>query len=249
MPSGTYKRKRSADAHMLMVQRYPSSRATGGGNKKRKTSGSFRPGYNRTSGFYGRFSGRGELKFHDLTFNDPVISTQAVVPTVNIITQGTGESQRIGRKVSLKSFWWKGYLDFPPPDPPAPLVVPPEGEIVRFIVFIDKQANGAGASTSDLLQETNTNGFRNLANKDRFIFLYDKRHTLQRPYQAGGPNLFYTENQQRQFDIYKKLNLPIEFSGTNGSLNEIRSNNIGIAVFSRGHGARLLSSIRLRYSD
>ena len=46
--------------------------------------------------------------------------------------------------------------------------------LVRIIVYLDRQCNGAAAGVTDLLESASYLSFRNLANQSRFKFLYDK---------------------------------------------------------------------------
>ncbi len=98
MPPLPLKRKRegfSGNAIML--------RAARPNYKRRRT---FVPGQNRTSGFYGRFAkGSGELKFIDLDVNDVVVAQGGTIQTsgtINVISQGTTESERIRRKCTIR---------------------------------------------------------------------------------------------------------------------------------------------------
>ena len=101
-------------------------RATGIRSRKRARRGG-RPGFMFTApriytpasvGYYGRYKAVGlpeEKKFFDgeLT-STAVLSAGAIItPSMNLITTGTGESNRIGRKCKVVSLHIKGRLILP----------------------------------------------------------------------------------------------------------------------------------------
>jgi len=212
-------------------------------------------GYYRRSGFYGRFAGAGatansgpELKFIDSSIDDAVIASGGVIfPGVNLIAQGVGPSERIGRKCVLKSVMWRGDLSLPEMDAQ---VTPNNGEIIRLMVLIDKQANGAVTTPTTILANATIEDYMNLVNKDRFQVLYDKRHTLNYAGLASdGAGVVSSGQVLRWFKMSKKLNLPIEFSGATGAVTEIRSNNLVFCAFTIGTLAGIASRVRVRFSD
>ncbi len=209
----------------------------------------FVPGRDRQAGFYGRYSGRNaELKFHDVDLDDAVVGTGGTVtPTVNIIVQGITESQRIGRKCTLRAYQWRYVLTLPEQDA---VVTPETGDSIRIIVFIDKQANGATAAVLDILETASILSFRNLSNSGRFSFLCDKLHNINFAGLASdGAGVVSQALVNHEYTFYSKLELPIEFSGTTGAIGEIRSNNIGVLLLSQQGRVTFNSKIRLRFSD
>ncbi len=212
----------------------------------------FVPGVDRIGGYYGRYSGirsAGELKFHDTTLVDAVVAAAGgILNSVNLIPQGVTEVQRIGRKCTLKSFWWRYELSLPEQDAQT---TPESGDSVRMIVYQDKQTNGATAVLADILEATvSIQSFRNLANQGRFIILCDKIHSINYAGLASdGAGVVSQAAVSREYTLYKKLNVPIEFDSTTGAITEIRSNNIGILLISTNGVVGFNSKIRLRFSD
>ncbi len=215
-----------------------------------KRSRTFRAGVDRTGGFYGRYSGSrgGELKFHDVSLDDLVVSnTGTITNSVNLIGQGVTESERVGRKCTIKSFNWKYIVSIPTQDAVA---TPFPSEVFRIILFIDKQCNGATAVVLDILETAVLTSFRNLANTQRFVILYDKIHNVQQQTLASdGAGVVSSSAIQYMYNVYRKLNLPIEFSSTTGAITEIRSNNIGVLLISANNVGKFDSEVRLRFSD
>ncbi len=245
----SYKRKRAiGSASALVLGPYRAPRPP---LKRRKA---FIPGRDRTGGFYGRFSGRyhsgvGELKFHDVDLDDAVVATGGVVTdSINKIAQGVTESERIGRKCTIKTIRWKYRVDMPEVDEVGS---PNTSEQIRVILFIDKQCNGATATAAGILEEAGeVHSFRNLANAGRFVVLHDKLHTLNwMTLASSSAGNVSSAEVIREFTFNKKCNLPIEFDSTTGAITEIRSNNIGVLLVSKVGTGGFMSKFRLRFSD
>ncbi len=202
-------------------------------------------GFVRTGGFFGRFSSGMELKFHDLSIDDPVIATGGTIAidSVNKIAQGTTESTRIGRKCTLRSINWRFRICLPAATDGASA-----SDTVRIILYLDKQANGATAAVTNILESADFQSFNNLANKTRFRTLMDRTYTLNASISGDGTTI---DTSQVDLDdsFFKKVNLPIEFDSTAGAITEIRSNNIGILTISSNGLAGFDSSMRIRFSD
>ncbi len=205
-------------------------------------------GVTRTGGFYGRFSNGGELKFHDVDLDDAVISaTGTVTASVNLIAQGVTESTRVGRKCVIKSIMWRGQYSLPEQDAQT---TPQDADTARIIMFLDKQANGATAAVTDILESADFQSFNNLANSGRFVKLLDKNVDLNvLALGSDGAGVISSGAVNKSFTFYKKCNIPIEFSSTTGAITEIRSNNIGVLLLSRTGAMGFASKIRLRFSD
>jgi len=230
-------------------------------------------GYQRTSGLYGRFGiprdgGDVELKYRDMPIQTgPIPDAGLTADSLNHIVQGTEANQRIGRKVVVKYIGLKGRIQFT-----SDLVTPGSGCVrIRIIVYLDKQANGAKALVGDILADNPLGGgsetfrvdsFRSLENINRFTVLSDKTHYLQIPsiqFNTVGGVGSADPTEERIVKPMKnvKINLggksiPIEFSGMNGTIGDVRSNNIGIVFISDTVGtnrAQFVGTTRIRYSD
>ncbi len=190
----------------------------------------------------------GELKFHDVDLDDAVVAAGCnVTPTINIIPQGVTEITRVGRKCTLKQINWRWRAFLPEQDAVAD---PAQSDGLRMIVFLDKQANGAAAANTDIFESNDWQSFRNLANSGRFVILMDKNITLN---YAGlgsdGAGVVSQASVHREGTFFKQCDVPIEFSGANGTIDEIRSNNIGIMLCGSNGIMGFDSKIRLRFSD
>ncbi len=188
----------------------------------------------------------GETKFHDVDLDDAVVaSAGTVTPTVNIIPSGTTESDRDGRKCTITAINWRYNLNLPEIDAAAN---PAASDIVRVIMYLDRQANGATAAVTDILESADYQSFNNLANTSRFLTLYDKATPVN--YQtlaSDGAGVVSSAQVLTWHTFYKKCNIPIEFSSTTGAITEIRSNNIGVLLISSSGVCGFASKIRLRF--
>ncbi len=222
--------------------------------KRRRTAAPYVvPGFTRTAGFYGRYSGKSaELKFHDLDIDDGTVAAAGTIAQVscNVIAQGNTESERIGRKLTVRKINWKYEVRLAAVQNQAD---PPNGDLVRVILYQDKQTNGATALVADILESADYQSFRNLANLGRFNILMDRTHRIgEAMAQTDGTNTgSYPIVHAGPFGLYKACNIPIEYdnSATTGVITSIKSNNIGVLTISQAGVAGFFSKMRLRYSD
>lgn len=218
-----------------------------------RTTAYFKKGYNRTGGYYGRFSGaNAELKFHDVDIDDASITQAGTIQnggSINLIGQSTTESTRIGRKCTIKQIQWKWNIQRI-----ALLNASGAagGEVVRLIMYLDKQANGQTAAVTDILESDNYESFRNLANTSRFRILMDRMITMNPTVGAGDGAVNDFGSTERMGTFYKSCNIPLEFSGVANpaDITELRSNNLCVLVLSKIGAITVLDSkLRLRFSD
>ncbi len=206
-------------------------------------------GFQRTAGFYGRFApSAGELKFFDLDLDDTVVAAAGgITDSINKIAQGVTEVTRVGRKCTIKSIAWRYQTSLGSFDAQA---TPQLGQELRIMMYLDKQANGATAAVTDILESADFQSFNNLANSGRFRILMDKIVNITYPSLASdGAGVVSSNGIVRGGRFFKRCNIPIEFSATTGAITEIRSNNIGVLLISNTGVVGFNSKIRLRFSD
>ncbi len=192
----------------------------------------------------------GELKFHDLDIDDSLIASGGTIAQVscNVIAQGTTESERVGRKLIVKGIGWRWHMTLA-----TTATATETSDIVRIILFLDKQANGATATVTGILESADYQSFNNLANKSRFRVLMDRTYAFSAKAGSGRGStdtLSYGECA-KQDSFYKRCNIPIEYdnSASTGVITSIRSNNIGVMTLSHSGHVQFLSKMRLRFSD
>lgn len=205
------------------------------------------PGVTRTGGFYGRYGGRtGELKFFDTAVNFQVDATGEVPATGqwNLIPQGVTESQRVGRRCTIRSIQFRGTMEY------VPAASTVGTAVVHLFVVLDKQCNGAAASVTDVLT-SNAMGSAlvNLENRSRFVIL--KRWVWPMNAQAGVQGAF--GRMSRNAEWYKKCKIPIDFdsSASTGAIGTIRSNNIFVlaGTSNEDDAVGFVGTARVRFSD
>jgi hypothetical protein len=162
-----------------------------------------------------------------------------------ILASGTSQSQRVGRKVTLKSVQIKGYY--------GPSVATPGDEYHIWIV-LDTQYNGATTSISEIIDNTNLSIARPvIANGERFKVLKKiVLNSMSYPTYNGGGVSGVSGGAPLTFDYFKKLELDMEWNGTAGDQAEIRSNNILIVsgcIYGSNPATGKVVVARVRYTD
>lgn len=165
-----------------------------------------------------RLSSGDEVKFFDTNLSFFVDTTGEVPATgqLSLIPQGATSSNRIGLKCVIKSIQIKGVLQLQP----AALA---GSDVVRIRLMLDKQANGAAAAVTDVLTSADmSQALVNMNNSERFVCLKEFTFTFNA---TAGVNSALAPSF-RNWEFYKKVNIPMIFSSTTGAITEIRSNNI-----------------------
>lgn len=138
-----------------------------------------------------------EFKNHDVEVNTGTDANDAGdITALNQVNQGDGTESRDGSQFRMKSLEMRYTMKLDPNDT--------EDRVGRVIIFLDNDPNGSTPNFSDLLDDTTvpTLSPRNLDNRHRFIFLYDKIFDL-------------CQNGQTSFTdkIYMPLDHKVLFTG------------------------------------
>ncbi len=210
----------------------------------------FRRGKDRTGGYYGRYNGhthaRRENKFHDVTVAfAPVAVAGSLTAALLTIPQGVTESQRIGRKCTIKSIGMRFQMH---------LLLDAGSmnahDTCRVMLLIDHQANGAAPVPLDIIEPSAGplyRSYQNLANSSRFSVLYDRMFSLNPTYAAGNGTANEAGGMTFDLKYFKKCNVPVEYDLTTGAITEIRSNNLVLVCFSDQARVRFNASFRFRF--
>jgi hypothetical protein len=208
------------------------------------------PNLARVAGLYARYAGPSqELKFFQ-TVQGVVTPTAGgtILSSINLLDQGAGASERVGRKCVVKSLHIKGRMKLS-----ATAANTTTADSIRFVIYLDTQTNGTAATPSEIFDATAgsapIHGYRNLANTQRFKILYDKTMDIKSTsgaYDGAQPDF---GEAIRSFKINKRCYIPLEFSNPTGALVNIRSNNIGILMFAREASANVGFETRIRFAD
>ncbi len=198
---------------------------------------------------------RREVKHIDNVITETSIGTSAtMIGSLNLIAQGVGPTNRIGRKCLLHSMHWKLMVQLDSVEGDLSIVSDDSGTLLRIIIYIDKQCNGSAATATDILESDTWSAFRNLENTGRFHMLHDQTYALNFSAIGGGTSTFEIFCGTNRFvRISKALRgLPIEFSSTTGAITEIKSNNIGMLIIAEYNttpvNARVIGQCRVRFT-
>ncbi len=221
-------------------------------SRRRSRARRWRPGYSRTAGFYGRFrrgGARQEYKFKDTTFGlVNVASTGTVTTNMVVIPEGDGEQERDGRKITVKSISVRGLVVLP-----AVTAIDSGGDLLRLYIVQDMQTNGLAYTPDDVMETTDINSFRQLANSYRFKILATRKYRIGFTGGRGENAAIGTWAEDHKFiDIHlNNLNIPIIYdnSATTGNISTQRSNSINILMFSHDGLCNVELQQRIRFSD
>lgn len=177
----------------------------------------------------------------DLTFDGTFLS----------IAQGTGESERVGRRIMVHSVNIRGILSLPSQNGRT---TPPTGDVMRTMLVLDKQCNGAVPVNDDVLAQTNGGerlySFRNVAAAKRFEILNEQFNSVN---YSGGIGVAGDQDypgHREMFSLYVKCHILIEYSGATGAVTERTKNNIVFGGVTLASDCDLLFvNVRVRYSD
>lgn len=207
-------------------------------------------GFVRVSGYYGRFSGTNdELKFFDVShgaFTVPITGIVTNAGSIVNIPQGAGESERVGRKCTIKSIHARGQLTLPSTDSAGQT-----DDVVRIILYHDRQCNGASTSITSILKNDNWRSYVNLSNKNRFRILATQVVAINTTCGRGDiePGTLDFGSHTVPFTMNKKVNIPMEISNDTGHISGIRSNNINFMFISSAGRIAADFDTRVRFSD
>lgn len=184
---------------------------------------------------YGVLPGDGEVKFVD---DGQFTSTMATAlssangdPTtracLNAMAQGDGDSERVGRRIVMKSLELQGNIGLHYGDSAAFV-----GTYARMVVYLDKQTNGV-QSTPDEVYTAGTgasvNAYPDLAQSGRFKILVDKWVDLTPGGFSWNGTVWASLGSKKHFRVHVDLNdMEANFTGTGGTVANIVDNSIHV---------------------
>ncbi len=225
---------------------YSRARAQRAGGRRRRQARQFRVGYDRTGGFYGRYTSGGERKFFDTDVSLNPVTAALVVNNLTIVPEGNRENNRIGRKITVTNIHIRGAVSLL-----APTVATNSSSIVIGMLVQDTQTNGAAFTATDLLETDAFTSFANLANSQRFKILKKKVWNLSSGGGAPSGAAFVMSEDNRYVSCNLKCNIPIEYdnSATTGVVTSVRSNNLYWVTQSDNAAGITQLNARIRYTD
>lgn len=166
---------------------------------------------------------------------------------LNVVPQGDAESERNGRKITVRNIYVKGTLKLN-----AATAATSTSTVIGLMIVVDTQTNGAAFAATDLLEADEWVSYRNLANQTRFKVLWKKDISLSSSgATATGAAYAFGENI-RAFKKGIKCNIPIEYdnSATTGAVATQRVNSIHFVAHStKNNLVTLDGTARIRFTD
>lgn len=170
---------------------------------------------------------RPELKSKDYVLTDPTIplsSTDVARWTVNAVAQGTDNTNRIGKKVQVKSLSINAVFRGPHFGVTASTMI---GSMVRWWVVLDSQPDGVKATADEIWDLAGFNymyAHRNLGNSERFKVLRTGTVDLAPTGSTASlPAIAPGFEDKKYVNIYIPLNDAVRFGGTDGTEASINS--------------------------
>lgn len=208
-------------------------------------SGSYGPPASR--GFYNFGGGRNELKFVDVFDANKAVLTGGEIFLLNGIATGTDISNRVGRKVCMKSLIFNANVFNV-----ATTANALQGIMIRHMIIYDSQPNSSATvpAVTDILSAATTLSPLNLNNRDRFKVIYDKRSQIGSFVINGTPTLAAGSPYNVFWNKYRKLNHDVIFSGVNATIGNIGTGAMYLLVI--GDFAAVAQHdyhIRIRFTD
>lgn len=196
----------------------------------------------RTGGWRGVPGRRGELKYVDVAITGQSATPGGILTLLNGLAPGTGASQRIGKKIIMKSILFRAAIG----GNSGTFTIPFQGS-VRCLIIQDKQANATAPTVAQILEVATGTSPMNMDNRERFLVLANKSVPID---QNGG-------HQSGKINVYKRMNLPVVFNnGTAGTVADITSGSVYLLLIAEQAlvGAPTTDPIstwysRIRYDD
>lgn len=206
-----------------------------------------------------------ELKYIDNSDAAAAIDESGTITLLNALSLGTGATQRVGMRITMRSLHLKYIVT-------GPVYSVANGanaynQHVRIMLVLDLQPNGGTLTLGDLIEDATTGigivSSLYMANAARFKVLYDKRMmvtpnvvvpgstTVQQSYAAVINN---TPSKSLYDEIYLKLSHEVQYSDSNnGDITDIKTGALFLIAISDNATAAqqplITSYVRVRYHD
>jgi len=200
--------------------------------KKQKTS------YLRKIGNAERSLGMSkEIKIADGSIGGALAVLASCNPNLlNGVSEGTGISNRIGRRVTLKTLSIKGFFS-------ASVA---GASVCRLVCVYDKQTDSTAPASGVYFNDTSQfNSLSNINNQGRFVTLFDQEYELDCG--TGGVG----GRTVRHFNLFKNMeDVPVHFSGTGATAGSIDTGGVFIYFFCTASSAAAVDCYtRVKYTD
>jgi hypothetical protein len=193
--------------------------------------------------YVARAVGSTELKYSSALGLTYAGDTTGQIALMNGVTQGDDFTNREGRKFTVKAIQVQGKVASGPST-----VLPTR---TKVLVILDKQANGALPTMTDIFQSSSSNSFMNMNNVGRFKVLASKSFV------TGGFDTTATQTysgspQVHDCSFYIKCDIDTINMGTTNGIASISTNSILFVVIgdnAAGDGAVWTGGFQIRFQD
>jgi len=195
-------------------------------------------------------SSRREIKAIDISNAVYTLNTTPSFTLLNPVTEGTDFTNRIARKMYMKSIEITSYIEY----------LRDQAQITfgRLVIVYDRQSNGTTPMWSDIFTDTTGSSTVmapiNLNNRQRFTIVRDCRLIL--PIintQATLANVFPSFVDNQFMHLYTKMNLETDFLNANAAATDISAGSLWMvsmgSVVAAAEPFRLRTQTRLRFED
>lgn len=186
-----------------------------------------------------------EMKQHEEYDLGTVANNAVILNEVTLIPTGSDDDDRVGNKITIKSYGLRMYLDSS---------VNVQFNTCRVSVVKCMQENISASEIFDTTAAGANNyalAFRNANYTTKYKVLWDRIYTFNnRPYWDNATGTLKYTNQRKQVDVYLKMNDDVHFKDSttggaqSGSIYLVLSCLEGV-----GNGVSFVSLQKIRYTD
>jgi len=185
-----------------------------------------------------------ETGFVDVAPAVYALNTTGSIALLNIVPQGTSVSQRVGKKIALKSLQCRGIMAN---------LFSATGNDVAFLIVYDKRPTGSLPAITDILVTSTAASFNNDANSGRFEILKRVDDELIGNFSAG-TNLTADSYKSADFWLDLKGRPTVYKAAGTGAIGDIEQGalyliTVGNNVVAGNVAAELQVGFRMRFLD
>lgn len=181
-----------------------------------------------------------------LTLNSSATSLRSLPA---LITQGTGDSERIGRSIWIHSIQFRGVIRMAAGTSSA------DYNFGKIYMVLDRQCNGADATFGAVVTPAQPTGFRLLNNSRRFQVLKEKFVNFDALAISGNGTTIDTGQRTREWSFYHRFRQPlrIDYDASSGAVTDLTQANIFFMAVAKQNAPvmdmDIANTIRVRFTD
>jgi len=220
---------------------YRSSGGYGGGTPMQLVSSGLAP--LRSGGFFGTRRTMQEKKTVDVDPTTGLFDTTGTVTLLNGVAVGTDFTDRVGRKILMKSLFIRGCI--------GPVDNDTADNASRLLIVYDMQANGVAPAITDVLKSSSPYAQLNLNNRDRFKVLVDKLWNCGKSINTATQAVSNSPTVY-SWKRYIRMSREVLFQGTAATVASIATGSVYLITLgdqAPNGGSKISYSCRIRFTD